>query len=305
MRDCARGCQIEGQWLEMTELRESARFESADGTVRMLMTLHDGKQVECVFIPEKMRDTVCISSQVGCAVDCQFCMTAKMGLERNLSAQEIAGQVAHVIAKWKLVMRERPFNVVMMGQGEPLLNLDAVLEATAMMMDQKGLSVAPRRISLSTSGIIPKIEELGRAEKRPRLAVSLNASHQEQRESIMPITKKWRLDDLIRVCKDFPLKKNERILFEYVMLDGLNDTLEDARRVVELLRGMDATVNLIAWNAAPGIDFKRPSDEKVSAFQEIVQAAMPCYQRKPRGRDISAACGQLKLVALEPAALVG
>ncbi len=279
-------------------MRESARFESADGTVRMLLALQDGKQVESVFIPEKMRDTVCISSQVGCAVDCQFCMTAKMGLERNLSSQEIAGQVRRVIDLWKLDVKERPFNVVMMGQGEPLLNLDAVLEATAMMMDQKGMSVAPRRISLSTSGIIPKIEELGRAEKRPRLAVSLNASHQEQRERIMPITKKWRLDDLMRVCRDFPLKRSERILFEYVMLDGVNDTVEDAHRVVELLRGMEATVNLIAWNAAPGIDFARPSDEKVSAFQEIVQAALPCYQRKPRGRDISAACGQLKLVAL-------
>jgi 23S rRNA (adenine2503-C2)-methyltransferase len=169
------------------------------------------------------------------------------------------------------------------------------------MTDQRGLSLAPRRISLSTSGILPKLIELGQHSQRPRLAVSLNASHQEQRERIMPITRKYRLDDLIRICREFPVKRAERILFEYVLLDGVNDSAEDARRVVELLRGIPAVVNLLPWNAALGLPFRRPPAERVHAFHEIVSAAMPCYERKTRGEDISAACGQLKLVNLEPA----
>lgn len=267
------------------------------------MALADGKMVETVLIPDENRDTVCISSQVGCAVDCAFCLTAKMGFERNLSATEIASQVGLMLKARGIPPEERPFNVVMMGQGEPLLNLDAVLEATRIMTDQRGMNVAPRRISLSTSGIVPKIEELGRAKLRPRLAVSLNASYQEQREQIMPITRKWRLDDLIRVCREFPLKPKERILFEYVLLEGVNDSLEDARRVVDLLQGIPATVNLLAWNAAPGMDFRRPPEEKVQAFKAVVAAKMLCYERVSRGRDISAACGQLKLVQLESAGL--
>lgn len=284
---------------ETTVCREVTHAVSEDGTRRYLVGLADGKMVETVLIPEEGRDTVCISSQVGCAVDCQFCLTAKMGLERNLSAEEIAGQVGMMLDWRGIHPKDKPFNVVMMGQGEPLMNLEAVLEATKIMVDQRGMSIAPRRISLSTSGIIPKMIELGQAKVRPLLAVSLNASYQEQRERIMPITRKWKLDDLIRVCREFPLKPRERILFEYVMLDGINDSVEDARRVVDLLDGIPATVNLLAWNSAPGMEFRRPPEERVRAFQEVVAAKIRCYERKSRGRDISAACGQLKLVALE------
>ncbi len=281
-------------------LNPTTRYRSADGTERVLFTLADGKSVESVFLPEAPRDTICISSQVGCAVDCQFCLTAKMGLERNLSAQEIAAQAAFFVREKDIDVKTRPVNVVLMGQGEPLLNLDAVLEAHRIMTDQRGLSLAPRRISLSTSGILPKMIELGQRAQRPRLAVSLNASTQEQRERIMPITRKYRLDDLIRVCREFPVKRSERILFEYVLLDGVNDSLDDAHRVVELLKGIPAVVNLLPWNAAPGLDFAKPPPARVRAFHEIVTKAMPCYERKTRGEDISAACGQLKLVSLAP-----
>lgn len=279
-------------------LRPAARYCSADGTERILFTLADGKSVESVFLPEAARDTICISSQVGCAVDCQFCLTAKMGLERNLSAEEIADQAAYFVVEKNIDVKTRPVNVVLMGQGEPLLNLDSVLAAHRILTNQRGLSLAPRRISLSTSGILPKMIELGQHSQRPRLAVSLNASTQEQRERIMPITRKYRLDDLIRVCREFPLKRSERILFEYVLLDGVNDSPEDAHRVVALLRGIPSVVNLLPWNAAPGLPFAKPPQSRVHAFHEIVSRAMPCYERKIRGEDISAACGQLKLVNL-------
>jgi 23S rRNA (adenine2503-C2)-methyltransferase len=284
--------------LLQSPLTPSTRYRSSDGTERVLFTLADGKSVESVFLPEKARDTICISSQVGCAVDCQFCLTAKMGLERNLTAQEIAGQVAFFVHEKNIDVKTRPVNVVLMGQGEPLLNLEAVLEAHKIMTNQRGLSLAPRRISLSTSGILPKMIELGRHSQRPRLAVSLNASHQEQRERVMPITRKYRLEELIRVCREFPVKRAERILFEYVLLDGINDSEADAHRVVELLKGIPAVVNLLPWNAAPGLDFAKPPPARVHAFHEIVARAMPCYERKTRGEDISAACGQLKLVSL-------
>jgi 23S rRNA (adenine2503-C2)-methyltransferase len=280
-------------------LEEARRYTSADGTIRYLFSMADGKTVESVYLPEARRDTICISSQVGCAVDCQFCLTAKMGLERNMTAEEIAGQAAFIVRDRGIDVKERPVNVVLMGQGEPLLNLEAVIEAHRIMTDQRGLSLAPRRISLSTSGILPKMVELGQYPQRPRLAVSLNASTQEQRERLMPITKKYRLEDLLRVCREFPLKRAERILFEYVLLDGFNDSEDDARRVVELLRGMPAVVNLLPWNPGPGMEFRRPPRERVTAFHEIVSRAMPCYERRTRGEDISAACGQLKLVSLE------
>ncbi len=287
--------------MKVIPLEEALRYTSADGTIRFLFRLADGKTVESVFLPEERRDTICISSQVGCAVDCQFCLTAKMGWERNLSAEEIAGQAAYVVRDRQIDGKTRPVNVVLMGQGEPLLNLDAVLAAHRIMTDQRGLSLAPRRISLSTAGILPKLVELGQHAQRPRLAVSLNASHQEQRERLMPITRKYRLEDLIRVCREFPLKRAERILFEYVLLDGLNDAADDARRVVDLLRGIPAVVNLLPWNPGPGMEFRRPPRERVATFHEIVSAAMPCYERRTRGEDISAACGQLKLVSLETA----
>lgn len=274
-------------------LEEAARFVSGDGTVRYLMRLADGKTVETVFMTEGSRDTICVSSQVGCPVDCKFCLTALMGLERNLTAGEIVGQVLHVMQQHQLAPKSRTMNIVLMGQGEPLMNLDNVLKATRILIDQRGIGMGERRICLSTSGLIPKIDELALAEVRPRLAISLNASSEEQRQEIMPITKKWHLEDLIEACRRFPLKPKEHIFFEYVLLGGVNDSDADAERVVRLLEGLTCKVNLIPLNPGPGIPFETPSDEQVDRFQRIVMRSVPCYVRKPRGRDIYAACGQL------------
>jgi 23S rRNA (adenine2503-C2)-methyltransferase len=184
-------------------------------------------------------------------------------------------------------------NIVMMGQGEPLLNLPNVLKATRLLVDQRGGAIAPRRIAVSTSGIIPKIIELGQAEIRPKLAISLNASHEEQRQQIMPITRKYHLADLMDVCRAYPLKPRERIMFEYVLLKGVNDTDADAERVRKLLAKIDTVVNLIALNPGPGIPFGTPDPERVASFQAIIRKSFPCYVRKPRGLDVYAACGQL------------
>jgi 23S rRNA (adenine2503-C2)-methyltransferase len=270
------------------------RFESIDGTRRYLLRLHDGRTVETVLMPEADRDTVCISSQVGCPVDCKFCMTALMGLERSLTAGEIVGQVLFIANDNGLLATNKRFNIVMMGMGEPLLNLPNVLKATRILCDPVAVGMSERRITVSTAGIIPKIEELGKAEVRPKLAISLNASTEEMRQQIMPITRKWHLKDLIEACRAYPLRTWEKLTFEYVLLGGVNDTDADARRVVKLLAKLDCKVNLIALNPGPGIPFVTPDPERVLAFQEIVKRAMPCFIRKPRGLDIFAACGQLK-----------
>jgi 23S rRNA m2A2503 methyltransferase len=279
------------------------RFESADGTRRYLLRLNDGKTVETVLMPEEKRDTICISSQVGCPVDCKFCLTALMGLERNLTAGEIVGQVLYVADVHGLDPRSSRMNIVMMGMGEPLLNLQNVLKATRILVDPEGFGMSPRRITLSTSGIIPKIVELGQAEVRPKLAISLNASTEEQRRELMPITRKWHLRDLIEACRAYPLRPWERLTFEYVLLKDVNDSDADARRVVKLLANLKCKVNLIALNPGPGIPFETPSEERVHAFQQIVRRAMPCFIRKPRGRDVYAACGQLRRMSSEFVAL--
>src|SRR5271165_4841272 len=270
------------------------RFESTDGTRRYLLRLADGKTVETVWMPEGERSTICISSQVGCPVACRFCLTALLGLERHLTAGEIAGQVLRVAADNALEANADRVNIVMMGQGEPLLNLANVIKATRLMTDPEGMAIAPRRITLSTSGIIPKIEELGREEIRPKLAISLNASTEDQRRELMPITRKYHLMDLIAACRKYPLRPWEKLTFEYVLLKDVNDTDTDARRVVRLLANLNAKVNLIALNPGPGIPFSTPLKERVASFQEIVRRAMPCFVRKPRGLDVYAACGQLK-----------
>jgi 23S rRNA (adenine2503-C2)-methyltransferase len=270
------------------------RFESSDGTRRYLLRLADGKTVETVWMPEGERSTICISSQVGCPVDCKFCLTALLGLERHLTAGEIAGQVLTVAADNSLTANADRANIVMMGQGEPLLNLANVIKATRLMTDPEGMAISPRRITLSTSGIIPKIEELGREEIRPNLAISLNASTEEQRRELMPITKKYHLVDLIAACHRYPLRPWEKLTFEYVLLKDVNDTDADARRVVKLLANLNAKVNLIALNPGPGIPFSTPLKDRVASFQAIVRRAMPCFVRKPRGLDVFAACGQLK-----------
>jgi 23S rRNA (adenine2503-C2)-methyltransferase len=273
------------------------RFDSADGTCRYLLGLTDGRTVETVFMPEEDRDTICISSQVGCPVDCQFCLTALMGLERNLTPGEIVGQVLAVMADKNLEPTDRRLNIVMMGMGEPLLNLPNVLTATRLLSDPHGIHISPRRITLSTSGIIPRIDELGAAETRPKLAISLNASSEEQRRELMPITRKYHLNDLMDACRRYPLRPWERLTFEYVLLKGVNDTPADARRVVKLIAGLDCKVNLIALNPGPGIAFQTPDPHDVAAFQETVRRAVPCFIRRPRGRDVYAACGQLKRMA--------
>jgi len=275
-------------------------YRSTDGTLRYLLRLEDGRTVETVLMPEGERDTICISSQVGCPVDCKFCMTALLGLERSLTAGEIVGQVL-------LVAREnglRPsnqsngqssrLNIVMMGQGEPLLNLASVVKATRILLDPAGFALSPRRITISTAGIIPKIEELGREPVRPKLAISLNASTEEMRQELMPITRKYHLKDLLEACRRYPLRPWEKLTFEYVLLGGVNDSNADARRVVKLLASLNAKVNLIALNPGPEIPYRTPELERVASFQEIVRRSMACFVRKPRGLDIYAACGQLK-----------
>lgn len=272
----------------------AARYESSDGTRRYLLSLEDNRTVEAVLMPEPGRDTICISSQVGCPVNCRFCLTALMGLERNLTAGEIVGQVVHVLRDNGLSPTDSRVNIVMMGMGEPLLNLPNVVKATRILTDPDALGISPRRITLSTSGIIPKIEELGREPVRPKLAISLNASNEEQRRELMPITGKYHLKDLIEACRAYPLRPWEKLTFEYVLLKEVNDTAADARRVVRLLANLDCKVNLIALNPGPGIPFGTPDPARVAAFQSIVRRSIPCFLRKPRGRDIFAACGQLK-----------
>ena len=276
-------------------LPEVARlFESADGTRRYLLRLSDGRTVETVLMPEGERDTICISSQVGCPVDCKFCMTALLGLERNLTAGEIVGQVLLVARENRLRQDGGRLNIVMMGQGEPLLNLPNVLKATRILLDPHGFALSPRRITISTAGITPKIEELGREAVRPKLAVSLNASTEEMRRELMPITRKYHLKELLEVCRHYPLRPWEKLTFEYVLLKGVNDTDADARRVVKLLAHLNCKVNLIALNPGPEIPYETPDPAQVASFQQIVRRSLPCFIRKPRGLDIYAACGQLK-----------
>jgi 23S rRNA (adenine2503-C2)-methyltransferase len=258
------------------------------------LRLDDGRTVETVLMPEGERDTICISTQVGCPVDCKFCMTALLGLERSLTAGEIVGQVLLVARDNQLRQDGGRLNIVMMGQGEPLLNLPNVVKATRILLDPAGFGLSPRRITVSTAGIVPKIAELGAEPVRPKLAVSLNASTEETRRELMPITRKYPLKDLMAACKAYPLRPWEKLTFEYVLLADVNDSDADARRVVKLLANLNCKVNLIALNPGPEIPFRTPSPERVESFQRIVRRAIPCFVRKPRGLDIFAACGQLK-----------
>jgi 23S rRNA (adenine2503-C2)-methyltransferase len=290
--------RLEAEW-DLGLPEEEKQYSSADGARRYLWRLGDGRTVEAVLMPEEGRDTVCISTQVGCPVDCKFCLTALMGLERNLTAGEIVSQVLVVAAAHGLDPETGRLNVVMMGQGEPLLNLPNVLKASRLLTDRGGFGLSPRRITLSTSGIIPKLVELGQADIRPKLSISLNASSEEQRRELMPITRKYHLKELLDVCRVYPLRPWEKLTFEYVLLRNVNDSDEDARRVVKLLANLRCKVNLIALNPGQGIPFETPAAERVLAFQRILRRAFPCFVRKPRGRDIYAACGQLKRVTVE------
>lgn len=282
------------------------RFTSSDGTVRYLMQFSDGQTVETVWMPEGDggeegdgsepsfdRATICVSSQVGCAVDCQFCMTALLGLLRNLSAGEIVGQILAVLNDQQVEIESQRINLVFMGQGEPFLNFENFAKAVALLVE--GIGIPESRMTVSTSGIVPRIADFGKLAIRPKLAISLNASNEESRRELMPITKKWTLEKLMAAAREFPLRNRERLTFEYVLLGGVNDSDENAGEVAQLLKGLRAKVNLIAWNPGPEIPYSTPEPGRVEAFQRIlIRAGIPAFIRKPRGRDIFAACGQLK-----------
>jgi len=273
------------------------RWDSADGTRRYLLRLDDGRTVECVLMPEGARSTVCVSTQVGCPLGCRFCLTAQMGFERNLTAGEIVAQVLLLARLHRLDPGQSRLNVVLMGQGEPLLNLENVLKATRLLTDPAGFGLSPRRITLSTVGLIPMIRRLAAAQIRPKLAVSLHATRQQDRLRLVPAARNHPLEELIRACRAYPLRPWERLTFEYVLLKDVNDSEADARRLVGLLGPLKAKVNLIPLNPGPGIPYSPPEPERVLAFQRIVRRALPCFLRKPRGQDIFAACGQLRRMA--------
>jgi 23S rRNA (adenine2503-C2)-methyltransferase len=288
------------------------KFVSTDGTIRYLLALADGETVETVWMPEGdggdsgdgtdgdsparpgfERATICVSSQVGCAVNCQFCLTALLGVKRNLSAGEIVGQVLAVLNDRGVTLDAERVNLVFMGMGEPFLNYDAFMKAVRLMVE--GVGLAESRMTVSTAGIVPRIYDFGAESVRPKLAISLNASNDELRDRVMPINRKWNLQKLLSAARDFPLRARERLTFEYVLLDGVNDAEQHAREVVELLRGLRAKVNLIALNPGPDIPFATPAEARVLTFQQVlVRSGTPTFIRRPRGRDIYAACGQLK-----------
>ena len=279
-------------------------YPSVDGSVRYLFRLADGKTIETVWMPEEGRQTLCLSTQAGCAVDCRFCATAKLGLLRNLSPGEIVGQVLATLADQSGVLRPRT-NVVLMGQGEPLLNYDATLAAVRLLADPEGIAIPLRRITLSTAGIVPGIRRLAGEKIRPKFALSLNATTDAQRDAIMPLNRKYPLDELLAACRDYPLRRWERLTFEYVLLGGFNDTPDDARRLLVLARGLRCKFNLIPWNAVPGLPYRAPNEEAVEAFQGILRrAGLLAFLRRSRGQDVFAACGQLassETVAAAPA----
>ena len=267
---------------------------STDGTRKFVLELRDGRRIEAVFIPDTPSMTFCVSTQVGCAMACGFCLTGRMGLSRNLTAGEVAGQVRVLAAATGLL--DHPFNIVLMGMGEPLHNYHHTMKALRILHAEHGLAVSPRRVTLSTVGIVPGLERLAREPLMPNLAVSLHATTDEQRSALVPPNRKYPLAAILDACRRFPLKRRNRITFEYVLLNGFNDTPEDARRLVKLLAGIRSKVNLIPLNAAPGIPFERPSDERVNRFAQILaDRHVSVSVRRSRGRDIRAACGQLIL----------
>jgi 23S rRNA (adenine2503-C2)-methyltransferase len=316
--------------LDMPEMVQTA--VSVDGTERYLMRMADGETVETVWMPDGdgventddaedaadkradraiaklpadrrnwgalaaagyRRATICISSQVGCAVNCQFCLTAKLGIRRDLTAGEIAGQVAAVLNRHRVQIGKDRINLVFMGMGEPFLNYDNFMKSVLLLVE--GIGIPASRMTVSTSGIEPAIRRFAQETVRPNLALSLNASNDVVREQIMPITRKWKIEQLLDAVRTIPMTKRDWVTFEYVMLGGINDQPEHADEVLALLKGMHAKVNLIVWNPGPGIAYTQPTPEAVDIFQQrLIRNGLPTYIRRPRGRDIYAACGQLK-----------
>jgi len=307
------------------------KFISSDGTVRYLVELGDGETVETVWMPEGdggengdgteageesaqysvsgaqlpvansqlggglpfRRSTICVSSQVGCAVNCKFCFTALLGVKRNLEAGEIVGQIAAVLREQGVEPPLQRVNIVFMGMGEPFLNYDNFMKSVGLLVE--GIGIPESRMTVSTAGIVPRIYDFGQEVVRPKLAISLNGSNDVLRTEVMPLNRKWNLGELMKAAREFPLRPRERLTFEYVLLAGVNDGPEQAREVVELVRGMKAKINLIALNPGTELPYQTPEPERVLAFQKILVAAgIPTFVRRPRGRDIFAACGQLK-----------
>ena len=300
---------LKEQGLIIRHPRVEKSFQSTDGTIRYLIAMADGETVETVWMPEGddgesgdgteagdsewHRATICVSSQVGCAVNCQFCLTALLGVKRNLSAGEIVGQVIAVLNDRQVDMERQRVNIVFMGMGEPFLNYPQFMKAVGLLVE--GVGFPESRMTVSTSGIIPRIHDFGAEPVRPKLAISLNASNDQVRGSIMPINKKWNMEMLMQAARDFPLRNRERITFEYVLLDQVNDSPAHARELIELVRGIRCKVNLIALNPGPGIQFGTPAEQSVQTFKDLlIKAGVPAFVRRPRGRDIYAACGQLK-----------
>ena len=276
------------------------RRESTDGTVKFLLRFDDGREVETVFIPDTPAMTLCVSTQVGCAMRCGFCLTGRMGLLRNLTAGEIAAQVR--LMAHDLGLADRRFNIVLMGMGEPLHNYDETMKALRILGADCGLAVGPRRVTLSTVGVLPGLERLAGEPNMPNLAVSLHATTEELRDRLVPVSRRYGLADLIAACRRFPTKRRDRITFEYVLLQGVNDGVADARRLATLLLGIRSKVNLIPLNEAPGIPYRRPSDARVDRFARALAARdVVVSVRKSRGRDIRAACGQLVVEGARPA----
>ena len=284
----------------ISTLRLESRYLSTDGTRRYLFKTRDDLPVETVFIPEERRDTICFSSQSGCPLQCTFCLTAQLGLLRNLSAGEIVEQIIVALndAYGEGIKPPRGTNLVGMGAGEPFLNFDELIKAVRIMKEPSGLYIVPNRITVSTAGVVPRIRDLATIADRSHLAVSLAAPNDELRNHLMPINKKWPLRELLSACRDFEksLKPGERLTFEYVMLDGVNDSDEQARQLAHLLNRhtLRAKVNLIPHNPAEPLPYQPSSRERVEAFREVLESrGIHVYVRRPRGRDILAACGQL------------
>lgn len=276
----------------VTSLQTEQRSRSADGTEKFLLQLQDGRHIESVFIPDTPARTLCLSTQVGCAMGCTFCLTGRMGLVRHLTAGEITGQVRTLASALQLI--GKPFNVVLMGMGEPLHNYDETMKALRILTDEHGMAIPARRITLSTVGVVPAIERLSRERVMPNLAVSLHAPTDALRGELVPLNKKYGIADVIEACRRFPLKRRNRITFEYVLLAGVNDTADQAGLLARLLKGMQSKVNLIPLNAAAGIGFDRPDRDAVDRFARILaDRGVAVSVRKSRGRDIRAACGQL------------
>ncbi len=287
-----------GQASFISVLRPLCIERATDGTQKLLFQLEDGNQIESVLIPDKTRLTLCLSTQVGCAMGCRFCLTGKAGWKRDLNPSEILNQI---LAARKILGGEKAItNIVLMGMGEPLANYGSTLKATALMAHPDALNFSSRKITLSTVGLLPELEALSKSRIPFRLAISLNASDEETRTHLMPINRRYPLRKLLALCREFPLQRRTRITFEYVLLEGVNDSPSDAKRLLRLLTGIPSKVNLIPLNEAPEIPFKKPSEESIRRFQEILMdGRLTAIVRNSKGREISAACGQLRGKRLE------